>query len=164
MSPLPCRRGLVFRAGLRWPRRRVAAPVSPRPSISRWASVAARRAARRRVWVGRGDFKRKPRWRVEALLLAGAVLCWESFEEYYFCRLLKKAAENFDCVGGEMVQYSFAPAGMWRSTMRRWSFSSPSSVWTAEISMPQDSMPIMGRGGRFRMAMQVLPMSSSGSE
>ena len=38
-----------------------------------------------------------------------------------------------------MVQYSFAPAGMWGSTMRRWSFSSPSSVWTAEISIHQQN-------------------------
>ena len=60
-------------------------------------------------------------------------------------------------------QYSFAPAGMWGSTIRRWSFSSSPSLWMAESSMPQDSMPIMGLGGRLVMAMQVLPMSCSGS-
>ena len=60
-------------------------------------------------------------------------------------------------------QYSFAPAGMWGSTISRCSFSSPFSWWTAEISMPQESMPIIGLGGRFTMAMQVLPTSSSGS-
>lgn len=60
-------------------------------------------------------------------------------------------------------QYSFAPAGMWGSTIRRWSLSSPSSWCTAEISMPQESMPIIGRGGRLVIAMQVFPTSSSGS-
>ncbi len=60
-------------------------------------------------------------------------------------------------------QYIFAPAGMWLSSIRRCSFSSPSSWWTAEISIPQDSMPIMGLGGRLVMATQVLPTSSSGS-
>ena len=48
------------------------------------------------------------------------------------------------------------------STMRRWSFSSPFSLWTAEISMPQLSWPIIFRGGRLTMATRVLPTSSSG--
>ena len=60
-------------------------------------------------------------------------------------------------------QYSFAPAGIWGSTISRCSFSSPFSWWTAEISMPQESMPIIALGGRLVMAMQVLPTSSSGS-
>ena len=34
---------------------------------------------------------------------------------------------------------------------------------TAEISIPQESMPIIFLGGRLVMAMQVLPTSSSGS-
>ena len=34
---------------------------------------------------------------------------------------------------------------------------------TAESNMPQDSMPIMGRGGRFVIAIRVFPISSSGS-
>ena len=70
------------------------------------------------------------------------------------------------CSSGYMFlqnQYSFAPAGMWGSTIRRWSFSSSPSLWMADSSMPQDSMPIMGLGGRLVMAMQVLPMSCSGS-
>ena len=67
------------------------------------------------------------------------------------------------CRGAWVSQYIFAPAGMCGSSMRRWSFSTPSSWWTAEISIPQESMPIMGRGGRFVMATQVLPTSSSGS-
>lgn len=60
-------------------------------------------------------------------------------------------------------QQSLAPAGMASSTMMRWSFSSPFSVWTAESSMPQLSWPIILRGGRLTMATKVLPMSSSGS-
>ena len=59
-------------------------------------------------------------------------------------------------------QHSFAPAGMESSTMRRLSFSSPFSVWTAEISIPQLSWPIIFLGGRLTMATRVLPMSSSG--
>ena len=67
-------------------------------------------------------------------------------------------------MGGPVrYQQSFAPAGMASSTMMRWSFSSPLSVWTAESSMPQLSWPIIFRGGRFTMATRVLPMSSSGS-
>ena len=34
---------------------------------------------------------------------------------------------------------------------------------TAEISIPSESMPIIFLGGRFTMAMAVLPTSSSGS-
>ena len=60
-------------------------------------------------------------------------------------------------------QYSLAPAGMCGSTCRRCSFSAPSSLWTALSSIPQDSMPIILRGGRFTMAIKVLPSSSSGS-
>ena len=67
------------------------------------------------------------------------------------------------CQGAWVSQYIFAPAGMWGSSMRRWSFSAPSSWWTALISIPQESMPIMGLGGRFVMATHVLPTSSSGS-
>ena len=60
-------------------------------------------------------------------------------------------------------QYSLAPAGMWSSTIKRCSRSSPASVWSALISMPQDSMPIIALGGRLVMAIHVLPTSSSGS-
>ena len=60
-------------------------------------------------------------------------------------------------------QQSLAPAGMASSTMMRWSFSSPFSVWTAESSMPRLSWPIILRGGRLTMATKVLPMSCSGS-
>ena len=67
------------------------------------------------------------------------------------------------CRGAWVSQYIFAPAGMWGSSMRRWSFSTPSSWWTALISMPQESMPIMGLGGRFTMATHVFPTNSSGS-
>ena len=62
----------------------------------------------------------------------------------------------------EQCQQSFAPAGMASSSSSRCSFSSPFSLWTAEISMPQEGMPIIFRGGRFRMATAVLPMSCSG--
>ena len=61
-----------------------------------------------------------------------------------------------------ICQQSLAPAGMASSTMMRWSFSSPFSLWTAEISMPWLSWPIIFRGGRFTMATKVLPTSSSG--
>ena len=61
-----------------------------------------------------------------------------------------------------IYQQSFAPAGMASSTMSRFSFSSPFTLWTAEISIPQDSRPIIFRGGRFVMATRVLPISSSG--
>ena len=37
------------------------------------------------------------------------------------------------------IQQSFAPAGILSSTISRLSFSSPFSVWTAEISMPLES-------------------------
>lgn len=60
-------------------------------------------------------------------------------------------------------QCSFAPAGMCGSSIKRFSRSSPFSLWRAERSMPQDSRPIMGRGGRLVIATQVLPMSCSGS-
>ena len=59
-------------------------------------------------------------------------------------------------------QQSFAPAGMASSTISRCSFSSPFSLWTAEISIPQDWRPIILRGGRLIMATSVLPTSSSG--
>ena len=36
-----------------------------------------------------------------------------------------------------VYQHSLAPAGIASSTISRFSFSSPFSVWTAEISMPQ---------------------------
>ena len=87
--------------------------------------------------------------------------------------LVRKAAHftEFACLGGLSAgllavlhpQYSFAPAGMWGSTIRRWRRSSPSSWWTAEISIPSESMPIILRGGRFVMAIQVLPTRVSGS-
>ena len=60
-------------------------------------------------------------------------------------------------------QYSLAPAGMWSSTIRQWSFSTPASWCTAEMIMPQESIPIILRGGRLVMAIRVLPTSSSGS-
>ena len=60
------------------------------------------------------------------------------------------------------TQQSFAPAGMASSTISRCSFSSPFSLWTAEISIPQDWRPIILRGGRLIIATSVLPTSSSG--
>ena len=60
-------------------------------------------------------------------------------------------------------QQSLAPAGMESSSSSRCSFSSPFSLCTAEMSMPQEGMPIIFRGGRFKMATAVLPTSSSGS-
>ena len=67
------------------------------------------------------------------------------------------------CRRDRRTQQSLAPAGMESSTISRCSFSSPFSVWTAEISMPQLSCPIIFRGGRFTMATRVLPTKSSGS-
>ena len=61
------------------------------------------------------------------------------------------------------VQHILAPAGILSSSMTRWSFSSPFSVWTAEMSIPQLSWPIIFLGGRLTMASRVLPTSSSGS-
>ena len=55
------------------------------------------------------------------------------------------------------------PAGTESSSISRCSSSLPSASRTAESSMPQDSRPIIFRGGRFRMATTVLPMSCSGS-
>ena len=60
-------------------------------------------------------------------------------------------------------QYSFAPAGIRSSTISRFRPSLPSSSCTAEISIPQESIPIIARGGRFTMAIAVLPIRSSGS-
>ena len=60
-------------------------------------------------------------------------------------------------------QHSLAPAGTLSSISIRCSFSSPFSLCTAEISIPQEGIPIIFRGGRFRMAMAVLPISCSGS-
>ena len=60
-------------------------------------------------------------------------------------------------------QHSLAPAGMESSSSSRCSFSSPFSLCTAEMSMPQEGMPIIFRTGRFRMATAVLPTRSSGS-
>ena len=60
-------------------------------------------------------------------------------------------------------QQSLAPAGMESSSSSRCSFSSPFSLCTAEMSMPQEGMPIIFRVGRFKMATAVLPTSSSGS-
>ena len=60
-------------------------------------------------------------------------------------------------------QHIFAPAGMASSSIMRFSFSAPFSLWTAEISMPQLSRPIIFRGGRLMIASSVLPTSCSGS-
>ena len=60
-------------------------------------------------------------------------------------------------------QHSLAPAGMESSSSSRCSFSSPFSLCTAEMSIPQEGMPIIFRAGRFKMATAVLPTRSSGS-
>ena len=60
------------------------------------------------------------------------------------------------------TQHIFAPAGILSSIISRFRRSSPFSVWTAEMSMPLDSSPIIFRGGRLTMATRVLPTSSSG--
>ena len=67
-------------------------------------------------------------------------------------------------MGGPVrYQQSFAPAGMASFSMRRFSFSSPFSLWTADRSMPHDSWPIIFLGGRLITAASVLPTSASGS-
>ena len=60
-------------------------------------------------------------------------------------------------------QHILAPAGMASSRITRFSRSSPPALWTAEISIPQLSRPIILRGGRLTMANRVLPTRSSGS-
>ena len=60
------------------------------------------------------------------------------------------------------TQHILAPAGILSSIISRFRRSSPFSVWTAEMSMPLDSSPIIFRGGRLTMATRVLPTSSSG--
>ncbi len=60
------------------------------------------------------------------------------------------------------TQHILAPAGILSSIISRFKRSSPFSVWTAEMSMPLDSSPIIFRGGRLTMATRVLPTSSSG--
>ena len=67
------------------------------------------------------------------------------------------------CIFSKRSQHSLAPAGMESSSSSRCSFSSPFSLCTAEMSMPQEGMPIIFRVGRFKMATAVLPTSSSGS-
>ena len=83
---------------------------------------------------------------------------WEAFGQTTE-NSLRRWRREFIC----SCQQSLAPAGMESSSSRRCSFSSPFSLWTAEISMPLLGMPIILRGGRFRMATAVLPMRSSGS-
>ena len=63
----------------------------------------------------------------------------------------------------KMNQYSFAPAGIRSSTIKRLRPSLPFSSCTAEISIPSESMSIILRGGRFTMAIAVFPTKSSGS-
>ena len=82
--------------------------------------------------------------------------------------LRRSPAQKKDRPGGAVLfhilfQHSFAPAGILSSTMMRFSFSSPCSVCTADSSIPQDSSPIILRGGRFTIATSVLPRSCSGS-
>ena len=67
---------------------------------------------------------------------------------------------GFACI--QNTQHIFAPAGILSSIISRFRRSSPFSVWTAEMSMPLDSSPIIFRGGRLTMATRVLPTSSSG--
>ena len=59
---------------------------------------------------------------------------------------------------GAAAQQSCAPAGTLSSSMSRLSLPS----FSAERSMPLEAMPIILRGGRFRIATTVLPTSSSG--
>ena len=56
------------------------------------------------------------------------------------------------------AQQSCAPAGTLSSSMSRCGLPS----FSAERSMPLEGIPIILRGGRFRMATTVLPTSSSG--
>ena len=67
------------------------------------------------------------------------------------------------CIKDQCHQHILAPAGILSSNMTRFSFSSPFSLWTAEISIPQLSRPIILRGGRLMIASSVLPTSCSGS-
>ena len=60
--------------------------------------------------------------------------------------------------GRAAAQQSCAPAGTLSSSMSRLSLPS----FSAERSMPLEAMPIILRGGRFRIATTVLPTSSSG--
>ena len=60
--------------------------------------------------------------------------------------------------GRAAAQQSCAPAGTLSSSMSRLSLPS----FSAERSIPLEAMPIILRGGRFRIATTVLPTSSSG--
>ena len=55
----------------------------------------------------------------------------------FFDKLKKEEAQSASSFYND-DQQSFAPAGMASSTISRCSFSSPFSVWTAEMSIPQD--------------------------
>ena len=73
--------------------------------------------------------------------------------------LSPKKAPSYD---GAFFQQSTLPTGMLLSSMTRCSSSLPFTMRTAESSMPQDSSPIILRGGRLTIAATVLPTSSSG--
>ena len=60
-------------------------------------------------------------------------------------------------------QHSSKPAGTLSSSISRWSRSLPSTSFTAEMSIPLDSRPIIFRGARLTQATRVLPTRSSGS-
>ena len=55
-----------------------------------------------------------------------------------------------------------APAGRLSSSISSWTRSSPSSFHSEDRSIPQESRPIIFRGGRLTMAARVLPTRSSG--
>ena len=74
--------------------------------------------------------------------------------------LSPKKAPSYD--GAFLIQQSTLPVGMESSSMTRCSSSLPFTMRTAESSMPQDSSPIILRGGRLTIAATVLPTSSSG--
>ena len=77
----------------------------------------------------------------------------------FFGDMKNKSPPQAVPAAGFLVQHSRLPAGTLSSRIRRFSLSPRS----AERSMPQDSCPIILRGGRFVTATTVLPTSSSGA-
>ena len=77
------------------------------------------------------------------------------------CPLTKKATVMFQCFDHIILRLVYGDI-FWDQTSH---LVPTQDVYKrqAEISIPQESMPIMGRGGRLVMATQVLPTSSSGS-
>ena len=92
--------------------------------------------------------------RVLPYLLYAQIIVHQDFPLWF------QKAPSYD--GAFLIQQSTLPTGMLLSSMTRCSSSLPFTMRTAESSIPQDSSPIILRGGRLTIAATVLPTSSSG--